>query len=108
MNPYSEHAAGLRELQTELGDNCPSISWAGQTIYVLPGGITLKSKNSVGGLSMDADFKFVCMADDFGATLPTSNQILTYRGNTLKIDSVVLAAGGLQVSIMANHYSKGA
>ena len=106
-NAYVEHAAALRELQAELGADVPVITWAGQTINVLPGGIMLKSKNSVGGMSLESDFKFVCIAEDFGTTLPGSNQLLTYRGNSLKIESVILAAGGLQVEITANHSAKG-
>jgi len=108
LSIFSEAAAGLVELQTELGDECPTITWQGQTIKVLPGGITLKSKNSAGGMSLDSDFSFTCLAADFGSALPSSNQLLAFAGNPLKIESVVMAMGGRQLEIRANHAYQGA
>lgn len=100
MNPYSEHAAGLVELQNEL-DDCPAIVWQGRTIKVLPGSVSLRSANSAGGMSLDSDFACSCLSSDF-ASQPASNQVFTYNGKRLKIATVRVAAGGKQYRIEAN------
>lgn len=103
MSVYTDHAAALSSLRDELGVDCPVIVWQTLTIKVLPGGVRLKSSNSLGGLALESDFQFSCIAADFNGTLPASNQSLTYRGQSLKIESVTVAAGGLQLRINANH-----
>lgn len=103
MNVFEKHSESLRSVQARHGDACPVITWSTKEIKVLPGGVMLKSKNSSGGMSLESDFQFTCLAADFGETLPDSNQILGYLGNRLKIESVTVAAGGLQLKIRANH-----
>jgi hypothetical protein len=108
MNGFEEHAESFREVQTELGPDCPVIRWNNEDIKVIPGELKLKSKNSQGGFSIESDFQFMCLAEDFGDTLPDSNQLLTYREQRLKIESVTILAGGLQLRIAANHAGQGA
>ena len=107
MGSYTEHAGNFAEAQDEMGDDCPVITWNGETIKVIPRGITLRGKNSSGGLSLDADFQFSCLAAEFGDTLPVSNQVIGYLDNKLKIETVAQLPGGL-LRIAANHYSQGA
>lgn len=102
MNPYDEHADGLRELQSESPQ---FITWKGTDINVLPGTFTGKSANSIGGMALEADFAFACLAADFFST-PKSNEAITYRGKALKIDSVSVVAGGKQYRITANDASQ--
>ena len=105
-NPFLEHATGLVELQTELGSDCPVITWSNLTIKVLPSGLKMRSSNSTGGFELETDFSFICLASDFGATLPASKQLMGYNGNKLKIESVIVTAGGLFLEIMTNHAAK--
>ena len=105
MNPYAEHADGLRELQDEL-DDCPTLTWYrsktdSAVVKILPGSLMLRSANSAGGLSLDSDFACTCLASDFSGR-PTTNQIVVYLGKRLAISDVTIAAGGLQYEIKAN------
>jgi hypothetical protein len=109
MNPYAEHAAGLAELQTEQGSDCPTFDWyktgvkngKTATIKILPGSLMLKSANSVGGLSLESDFSCTCLASDFTDT-PNTNQTIIYRGKKLSISAVYVQPTGAQLQIKAN------
>ena len=106
MNAFADHAAGLRELQAELGDDCPTLVWYrtktdATEIKILPGTLMLRSDNSLGGMQLDSDFTCTCLAEDF-ASQPTSNQIIVYAGKRLAISTVEVCAGGLQYQISAN------
>ena len=109
MNPFAEHAAAIREVQSEMGDECPTLDWykngvrnsVTATIKILPGTLMVRSSNSVGGLSLDSDFSCTCLAEDFSEQ-PNTNQVIVYRGKKLAISSVNILAGGLQYQIKAN------
>jgi hypothetical protein len=111
MNPYAEHADGMRELQTELGGDCPSFVWylnktTSSTVKALPGSLLLKSSNSAGGLQLDSDFQCTCLRADF-SELPNTNQRILYAGKMLSIDSVFVMPGGYQLRIKANDAAQG-
>ena len=111
MTYTDEHAAGMIELQAELGDACPTIAWfkvktAPETIKVLPGSISLKSANSVGGISLDSDFSCVCLAADF-SSLPSTNQNINYLGKRLSIEAVMILPGGKLLRLKANDAAQG-
>lgn len=106
MSALSEHRDGLKELQEELGADCPSIVWNGEAIKILPGSISLQTKNSMGGFSIESDFMFTCLTLDFSG-MPASNQPITYRSQPLKIVNVTVADGGMQLRIAANHAAHG-
>lgn len=105
MNPYAEHAAGLAELQTEMGSDCPTFTplwFATQPIKILPGGVRTKKDNSPGGFSLDSDLQLTCLLADFGQNPPQSKQLFTYLGGSYKITSVTTAPKAVQVRINAD------
>lgn len=105
MDPYAEHANGLRELQTEQGDSCPVFTplWADMgDIKVLPGGARTKKDNSPGGMSIDSDFQFTCLLADFGANPPPSRGLFMYQGSKLRVTSVTPGPNAVQVRINAD------
>jgi|APGre2960657404_1045060.scaffolds.fasta_scaffold346272_2 hypothetical protein len=106
MSAYTEHAAGLAELQTELGDDCPAIVYAGATVKILPGAAANGSRNSVGGLSLESDLIFTALLADFPST-PASNKSFTYEGKPYKIETVTFGPGRVQVEINANDAAQG-
>ena len=106
MSAYSEHADGLEELIDELGADCPTITYAGATIKVLPASARNGANNSTGGLSLDSDFTFTALIADF-PTAPASNKTFNYEGKLYKIDNVNFAPGRKQVRISANDAAQG-
>ena len=103
MSAYSEHAADLASLQSELGEECPSIFYGGKLIKVLSGGARNANANTLGGQSLDADWSGVFTADQF-STPPKADEIFRYpnaSGKRYKIDSVIFAAGNKQLRITA-------
>jgi len=101
VSAFTEHAADLATLQTEQGDDCPSIFYGGKLIKVLAGGARNASANSMGGVSLDADWSGVFTADQF-TTDPKAEEIFRYpgaAGKRYKIDSVIFAAGRKQLRI---------
>lgn len=106
MDPYSEHAEGLKELQAEMGDDCPVFTplWASiGDIKILPGGVRTKKDNSPGGFSLDSDLQLTCLLADFGSTPPQSRQQFTYLGANYRITSVTTAPNAVQVRINADN-----
>ena len=108
MNEYEQHVQGLRELQNELGADCPVMWYNGDAIKILPGGATYKTSNSQGGLTIHSDLSLTVLSADFGAGFDFNNltsQQFNYPGQDgqlYAVDSVVKVAGGLQVRILAN------
>ncbi len=105
MNPYQDHANGLSELQSELGNDCPALFINGQLIKILPGGVKLKRENTPGGFSLDSDIQLTCLSADFKAQ-PTSKQTFRYpgqNGGRFNIVSLTSMAGGFQLRINANN-----
>ncbi len=113
MSPFSIHATDLADYQAELGDDCPVMWYSGGPIKILPGGATYKTKNSQGGLSINADLSLTVIAADFGAGFDfndLTSQQFNYPGETgqlYSVDSIVKVAGGLQVRILANSSAEG-
>ena len=113
MTIYEQHQQGLRELQGELGADCPVMWYNGGAIRVFAGGASYKSKNSQGGLSLNCDLKLTVLAADFGTGFnfdALTNQTFNYpgqTGNLYSVDSVVKISGGFQVSILANSAAEG-
>jgi hypothetical protein len=106
MSAYTEHADGIAELIAELGDDCPSIVYAGATVKVLPAAARNGLNNGMGGMSLDSDLSFTALLADFPST-PASNKSFTYEGKTYKINDVTFAPGRLQVHITANDAAQG-
>jgi len=106
MSAYTEHAGGIAELIDELGDDCPTIVYAGVTVKVLPADARNAAKNGMGGMTLDADLSFTALLADFPST-PASNKSFTYDGKPYKIESVTFAPGRLQVQITANDAAQG-
>ena len=113
MNAYAEHADGLRELQTELGGDCPAMWYSGKLINILPGGALAKSNNSPGGFSLVADLQLTVLCADFGdgfdfSTLNT--QAFNYPGadgELYRVDSTIVSPNSQQVKIIANSAAEG-
>jgi hypothetical protein len=104
MNPFEIHAAGLAALQTELATDCPSFAWKGQDWKCLPGGARRRKELGAGGFAMDADLQLTCLVAQFGVTAHVQreamlNTPLVYQGTRFRVDSVTIAAGGLQLRI---------
>ena len=105
MNPYAEHAEGLAELQSEMGDNCPVFTplWADMgDIKILPGGVRTKKDNSPGGFSLDSDLQLTCLLADFGDSPPPENGLFMYNGKKFKIRPLTRAPLEYQVRIEAD------
>ena len=100
MNPYSDHAAGIRELIDELGDDCPTISYEGTTIKVLPDTSRTSSNLGLGGAGLDSDLEFTALLADFPET-PVRNRKFAYSSRTYRVDNIHFAPGGEQVRISA-------
>lgn len=107
MNPYTEHGSGLTELQSEMGDSCPTFIplWHSfsDPIKILPGGVRTKKDNSTGGLSLDSDLQLTCLLADFGNNPPPSRGYFTYQGQKLRITSVTPGPNAVQVRINADN-----
>lgn len=114
MDAFTEHADGLWELQNEQGGACPTFTWKGQTIRVLPGGAQRSNELEAGGLAVDADLSLTCLASSF--SYDTTEEIvaalgksqLTYQGNLYRVESVTVAPGAKQLTIKATDLNKGA
>lgn len=113
MDPWKYHAEGLRALQDEAGDSCPSMFYSGGAIPILPGGAMFKSANSPGGFSINADLQLTVLAADFGAGFDFDNleqQTFNYpgqQGDLYRISGVIMAPNGYQVRILADSASEG-
>lgn len=105
MSVYRKHADSLRAVQNELGDDCPSFTFNGKTIRILPGGVRLKRENTPGGFSLDSDIQLTCLSADF-AVQPQSKQTFMYLGRQFNIVSVTPAPGGLQLRINGDGVGK--
>ena len=112
MNHYTDHAAGLAELQTELGDDCPVFTFASSTIKCLPGGARRAKELEDGGFGMDADLSLTALVAEVSGTPETlvasllKSQI-TYLSKIYRVESVTIAPGGLQFSLTATDLNKG-
>ena len=108
MNQFEAHANDLADYEAELGDDCPVMWYSGGPIKIIPGGATYETKNSQGGLSINADLSLTVIAADFGKDFDfndLTSQQFNYPGETgqlYSVDSIVKVAGGLQVRILAN------
>ncbi len=105
MDVYADHGDGLRELQAEQGDSCPTFQplwFETDPIRSLPGGVRTKKDNSAGGFSLDSDLQLTCLLADFGEHPPSSRQLFTYLGSNYRITSVTTAPNAVQVRINAD------
>lgn len=110
MSAYTEHAAGIRELMTELGDDCPKIYYRNTSINVLPSSAILGRRLDLGGFTPDSALTFTALLADFPQT-PVAQEVFNYPGSTGKkyqIETVDHVPGGLQIRISANDANKGA
>jgi hypothetical protein len=108
MNAYTEHAAGLKSLQDELGTDCPAMLYAGRKVKVLPGSARIGSNNTLGGQMLEWDLSLTCLATDFHST-PQSNQPVVYpyaNGRRYAIDSVSISPNGLQYTLKCTAANK--
>lgn len=107
MSAYSEHAAGLVELQDELGDDCPVITYRSAVIKILPSSVSHAKKLDLGGFTPEVDLSFTALLADFPQT-PLPQESFTYNSRRYNIESVATAPEGLQVRITASDANKGA
>lgn len=117
MNVYEVHAASLAALQTEYdqGDTvkCPVFLWREQNWKSLPGGARRRKDLGVGGFSLDSDLSIVCLVAQFGVSAQAQRDLmlntqLTYLGQLYQIQTITIAAGGLQLQIECNDAQEGA
>ena len=113
MNHYTEHAAGLAEIQTELGDDCPSFTLRGATIKCLSGGARRSKEIEPGGYGLDSDLSLTALVS--AAVFATAELLvagllksqITYLGKVYRVEVVTLAPGAEQFSLAANDLNKG-
>lgn len=105
MNLFAIHATGITDLQNELGADCPTFTFAGKVIKILPGGVRLKRENTPGGFSLDSDIQLTCLSADFGVQ-PQPKQTFIYLNLKYNIVSVTPAPGGLQLRINGDGVGK--
>lgn len=109
QNPLNEHAAGLAELEAELGADVPKFRWGNADIPILPGTAHLGKNLEVGGFALTSDLSFSVRVAAFGqnrdaATLKSNllETHMTYLGQPFKITNVHIAPGAQQMRIDAN------
>lgn len=108
MNLFEIHASGIRAVQEQLGDECPTLFHNGQLVKILPGGVRLKRETTPGGFSLDSDLQLTCLSADF-KTPPTAKQTFKYpgqNGTQYSITSVTTMAGGYQLRINGDEVGK--
>ena len=113
MNPYYEHAEGIAELQNELGDDCPTITWRGVTLKCLISGSNRSKEIDPGGFGMESDLSVVCLRSEIG--YETDEQLvaallksqLNHNGHVYRVQAAVVAPGGKWVTIKAQDLNKG-
>jgi len=106
MNVYDAHAGSLKDLQVEMGENCPVFTplWGELgDIKILPGGVRTKKDNSPGGFSLDSDLQLTCLLADFDDSPPQSRHTFRYLGSVYRITSVTTAPNAIQVRINADN-----
>lgn len=110
INPYAIHAAGIAAVQVEQGTACPSLTWQGWTILIQPGSAIRRKDLGTGGFSLNADLRLTVLVSSFGHGYTTADTIqedilqteIDYLGESYKVESVMIVAGGLQLHIEAN------
>jgi len=111
MDYYGHHSAALAGLQARLATQCPSISWNGRDVPIIPGSAMRRADLSAGGFQLNADFRFAAHVADFGAEYegqPSQlksdllQSALAYLGDNYKADAVTLHPGGLIVTVDCN------
>jgi len=107
MSAYSEHSADLDSVYAELGADAPVFTWNSGTWKCLPAGAKFKRLNDVGGYTLSSDLELTATTDQFGGTLPDSEEGISYNGKAYTIVSVTPAPGGHQMRIMADLSSQG-
>ena len=110
MSAYTEHAAGIRELIDELGEDCPKIYYRSMSISVLPSQANLVRRLDLGGFTPESALTLTALLADFPQT-PMAQEVFNYPGQSGKkyqIEGVEHAPGGLQIRITANDANKGA
>jgi hypothetical protein len=108
MDPYKDHANGLKSVEKEFGAACPQLYFNGQLVPILPGGVKFKRENGPGGFTIDTDIQLTVLAADF-AVLPQSRQTFTYPGQNgakYEIVSVTTMPTGVQLRLNADAAAK--
>lgn len=115
INPYAIHAAGIASVQLEQGTACPVMTWNGATIQIQPGGAIRRKDLGIGGFSLNADLRLTVLVASFlnynSADLVQADLLQTeldYLGEAYKVDSVTIAAGGLQLHLECNALAQNA
>lgn len=108
MNEYAIHARALANLQTRLGDECPSIIWGATEYLIIPNSALRRGDLGPGGLTLNADLQFEALVSEFlSDDLPTVTDVkdemlatrLEYLNDEYKIDAVNIRPGGLQIQV---------
>lgn len=113
MDAWKYHAEGLKALECEAGDDCPSMWYSGGSIPILPGGALYKNENSPGGNQIMADLQLTCLTADFGAGFDFNTldqQTFNYpgqNGQLYRVAWTIMAPNSWQVRIMANSAAEG-
>lgn len=101
MNIYERHAAGVKSVQSYLGEACPFITWAGVNYNVLPGSVKSSKELDSGGFKLQADLTFIICADLLPSE-PQLKQSITYDENIFQIQAIHKLTGGTLLRIECN------
>ena len=102
MSVYSDHAAQLDALHTEYAEDAPYFTWNASQWKILPGGAKATRELDVGGMKLSSDLQLTCLTAQFGDTLPSGGETITYRDIAYTITSVTPACAGYQIRINAD------
>ena len=109
MNPYTDHAAGLGDLQAELGDNCPVFTWNGANYRILPASVRYGKPMDIGGFKTEADLAFVVLTNAFPGYASAEavkdallQKQIAYRGKTYNVTNVIIPPTGQQMRVEAD------
>jgi len=108
MPEIGELCAEVFQELEEAGLFDPAFTWAGGSYACIPNAVRKRASLEPGGFSVDEDLVLHCRSGQFGDTLPTRGQTISYVSVTYRIDSVTTAPDQGFIRLGCVNASKGA
>lgn len=117
MNDFASHARRMAQVQSRLADDCPSITWNGESYLLIPGSVRREQDLVSGGFTNRATLSCEALVSTFisdtieDATALETAMLRTpigYLGKVYQVEAVHISPGGLQARIEATALEQGA
>jgi hypothetical protein len=106
MSLATIQAADFASITADLGS--PVFTWSSEDYVCIPSGQTKSRRLEPGGLALDSDISLRALKSAFGTgPLPAEKQLVTFRGVSYRISSVVTNESNIFVVLNCLSANKG-